>query len=103
MKMINGALPAAIALTAALIGPAAWGQVSSDMPEEGPIPVAKVPASVVNTARRTCPGVLLNKAEFRWLSDDGMFIIEGHCGGDNVRMSVTGTGRLDHFAVLEDD
>lgn len=103
MKMINRALPIRIALLAALNGSAAWGQVSSDMPEEGPIPVAKVPADVVTAARRACPGVLLNKAEFRWLSDDGMFIIEGRCGGDNVRMSVTGAGRLDHFAVLEDD
>ena len=103
MKIFKPVSPIIIALMVILLGPTAWGQVSSDMPEEGPVPVAQVPASVMTTARQRCPGVLLNKAEFRWLSDDGMFIIEGRCDGQNVRISVTGTGRLDHFAVLEDD
>ncbi len=83
--------------------PKCLGQVDSRIPEERLISVAQVSASVMGTERKMCPGGVLNIAKFRWLGEDGMFIVEDRCGGESVRFSITGQGRLDHFAVLEDD
>lgn len=83
-----------------------WGAgavVDSNMPEEGVIPVATLPADIVAVAAKRCPGLLINKASFEWLSDTGMYIVEGRCEGGDVRLHITGQGRVDYFTRVEKD
>ncbi len=82
----------------------ATAAVDSNMPEPGVIAVAEVPAEVMQIVSQRCPGFLANKAEFQWAkSDEGLFVIEGRCEGNDVRAYVTGDAVLDHFTKVEID
>jgi len=89
-------------LTLALLLPAAaFAATDSNLPEEGPVQVADVPADVMAAAQARCSGLLATKASFNWSRDTGIFVIEGRCQGDEVRIFVTGDGRIDFFTKLD--
>ena len=94
---------ACAALFAALIAAPVGAATDSNLPDEGPVPVAEIPEDVMEAANRRCQGLLANKASFDWSRDTGMFTIEGRCQGFNVRILITGDGRVDYFTKLEDE
>lgn len=98
--MLNKLLPISLTL---LLSCGAAAVVDSNMPAEGVIPVATLPADIVAAAAERCPGLLINKASFEWLSDTGMYIVEGRCNGGDVRLHITGEGRIDYFTRIEKD
>ncbi|MEE4203328.1 MAG: hypothetical protein V2I45_06835 [Halieaceae bacterium] len=96
----NRMLPVVLGL---MLASAATAVVDSNMPGEGVIPVATLPADIVTAAAERCPGMLINKASFKWMSDTGMYIVEGRCKGADVRIHITGEGRVDYFTKVEKD
>lgn len=77
-------------------------QVDSNMPEEGALPVSRLPKAVVAAANTRCSGLLLTGAAFAWLRDDGVYLLEGRCRGRPVLIQVTGSARVLHFTYAEE-
>lgn len=98
MQTLLLAVTAALALVSSL----ASAQVDSNMPEQGPISVAQVPVNVQAAAVEALPGFLLYKASFRWMDDDGTFILEGRYQGEDVRVWVTGEGEIRYTGVISE-
>ena len=74
-------------------------QVDSDMPEEGPLPIAKIPTLVKQAASKELPGFLPYKARFRWLEDAGTYLIDGRHQGKDTQIWVTGEGKVRYVGV----
>jgi hypothetical protein len=76
-------------------------QVDSNMPEEGVLPVSKLPVVIVRAANDRCSGLLITSAEFSWRRDDGVYRLEGRCEGQPVRLDVAGSGKVVYFTRME--
>lgn len=79
----------------------AVAQVDSNMPEEGALPVSRLPVAIVRAANDSCSGLLITSAAFSWRRDDGVYRLDGRCKGEPVRIDVTGTGKVLYFTRLE--
>lgn len=90
-----------ILLLALWVSGSVLAQVDSNMPEEGALPVSKLPVAIVRAANARCSGLLITSAEFSWRRDDGVYRLDGRCEGEPVRLDVTGTGKLLYFTRLE--
>jgi len=91
----------AILLIGLWIATGALAQVDSNMPEEGALPVSKLPVDIVRAANNRCSGLLITSAAFSWRRDDGVYRLDGRCKGEPVRLDVTGTGKVLYFTRLE--
>ena len=96
MKRSKAILLLALGLTSSVLA-----QVDSNMPEEGALPVSKLPVAIVRAANDRCLGLLITSAEFSWRRDDGVYRLDGRCKGDPVRLDVTGMGKVLYFTRLE--
>lgn len=96
MKLSKAILLLALGLTSSVLA-----QVDSNMPEEGALPVSKLPAAIVRAANDRCSGLLITSAEFSWRRDDGVYRLDGRCKGEPVRLDVTGMGKVLYFTRLE--
>ena len=96
MKLSKAILLLVLGLTSSVLA-----QVDSNMPEEGALPVSKLPVAIVQAANDRCSGLLITSAEFSWRRDDGVYRLDGRCKGEPVRLDVTGTGKVLYFTRLE--
>ena len=90
-----------ILLLALWVADSVLAQVDSNMPEEGALPVSRLPVAIVRAANDRCSGLLITSAEFSWRRDDGVYRLDGRCKGEPVRLDVTGTGKVLYFTRLE--
>ena len=96
MKLSKAILLLVLGLTSSVLA-----QVDSNMPEEGALPVSKLPVAIVRAANDRCSGLLITSVEFSWRRDDGVYRLDGRCQGEPVRLDVTGMGKVLYFTRLE--